>query len=271
MLRVLRPAGTRLLHTTTRALLGAAPGQPASAAAAAVARLKYDGDRPKLHLHLPGAAAGRAFTVNMARDLSHLLTQIEDEEKPAGGVGFVDVDGFRFARSTPLPDVLRPGATVEVNGQRYPLQLPTVEELSQPIVEGMQQMESELDKLHELKLVCDRAAQAHGNRLMWLGLVGLCAQWGLMMRLTWYEYSWDVMEPIAYFLSFGTGILGYIFYIATRKEYTFENLGGVTVTRRQRREYAKRGLDLGRYSDLQLSIQRAQEQLAFIREHRVRW
>ena len=26
-----------------------------------------------------------------------------------------------------------------------------------------------------------------------------------MMRLTWYEYSWDVMEPISYFISFGTG------------------------------------------------------------------
>lgn len=39
---------------------------------------------------------------------------------------------------------------------------------------------------------------------MWGGFFGLCAQWGLMMRLTWYEYSWDVMEPIAYFISFGT-------------------------------------------------------------------
>jgi hypothetical protein len=163
----------------------------------------------------------------------------------------------------------------------------------------------------------------HASRLMWAGFFGLCAQWGLMMRLTWYEYSWDVMEPISYFLSFGTphplppythtltcilgytlhghvcvyvceggcwasslslsharrhvgrvsmhvcmcvcgrgvsnprsdcvrerqsgtGILGYMFYVITRKDYTFENLGGTTTTRRQRAEYRRRGLELDR-------------------------
>jgi len=29
------------------------------------------------------------------------------------------------------------------------------------------------------------------------GLAALCVQWGLMARLTWWEYSWDVMEPIS--------------------------------------------------------------------------
>ena len=121
----------------------------------------------------------------------------------------------------------------------------------------------------------------HATRLMWGGFFGLCAQWGLMMRLTWYEYSWDVMEPISYFISFGTvsgrprlgpraahrvwyaimeprvpagtGILGYMFYVITRKDYTFENLGGTTTNRRQRLEYRKRGLDLDKYRFLSRS------------------
>lgn len=35
-----------------------------------------------------------------------------------------------------------------------------------------------------------------------------------------------------------------MFYVVTRKEYTFENLGGITSNRRQRLEYRRRGLDL---------------------------
>jgi len=126
-----------------------------------------------------------------------------------------------------------------------------IAELTRPIQEHLSQLTAEYTRLDQLKTLCDTNAERHGNRLMWAGLAGLCAEWGLMMRLTWYEYSWDVMEPIAYFLSFATGILGYMFYVATRRDYTFENLGGVTVTRRQQREYKRHGLSIDKYIQLQ--------------------
>lgn len=86
-----------------------------------------------------------------------------------------------------------------------------------------------------------------------------------MMRLTWFDYSWDVMEPIAYFLSFGTGILGYFFYIVTRQDYTYEALSGLTTTRRQRKEYAKAGLDVHRYRVLSESIAQLQSDIERIK------
>ena len=36
---------------------------------------------------------------------------------------------------------------------------------------------------------------------VWAGLTSQLALWGLLFRLTYYELSWDVMEPICFFTS----------------------------------------------------------------------
>ena len=28
-------------------------------------------------------------------------------------------------------------------------------------------------------------------------------QWSALARLTWWEYSWDIMEPVTYFITYG--------------------------------------------------------------------
>ena len=36
------------------------------------------------------------------------------------------------------------------------------------------------------------------------GILGyMCSLWGILFRLTWWEYSWDIMEPITYFITYG--------------------------------------------------------------------
>ena len=31
----------------------------------------------------------------------------------------------------------------------------------------------------------------------------MCLQFGILARLTWWEYSWDIMEPVTYFITYG--------------------------------------------------------------------
>jgi hypothetical protein len=71
-----------------------------------------------------------------------------------------------------------------------------------------------------------------------------------MARLTWWEFSWDVMEPISYFLTFGTSIIGYLFYVITKREYTFEILGEETYTRRQLKIYRRNNFDVQKYEEM---------------------
>ncbi len=42
-------------------------------------------------------------------------------------------------------------------------------------------------------------------------------QFGLLARLTWWEYSWDIMEPVTYFVGYGTTMAMYAYYVVTRQ------------------------------------------------------
>lgn len=42
-------------------------------------------------------------------------------------------------------------------------------------------------------------------------------QFGFLARLTWWEYSWDIMEPVTYFVTYGTAVLAYAYYVVTRQ------------------------------------------------------
>ena len=41
--------------------------------------------------------------------------------------------------------------------------------------------------------------------MLWGGMLGTVAVWGICFRLTFWELSWDVMEPVTYFIGSGLG------------------------------------------------------------------
>lgn len=49
--------------------------------------------------------------------------------------------------------------------------------------------------------------------MLWAGLLLLVVQWSLFLRLTFWELSWDVMEPISYFFSSLWGIVAYCYFL----------------------------------------------------------
>ena len=49
-----------------------------------------------------------------------------------------------------------------------------------------------------------RAKVAKKTAMVQYGILAfMAAQGGLMARLTYWEYSWDIMEPITFFLTYG--------------------------------------------------------------------
>ena len=57
------------------------------------------------------------------------------------------------------------------------------------------------------------AVRRRTNGLLWAGLALLVLQWGVFLRLTFFELSWDVMEPISYFFSSLWGIMAYAYFM----------------------------------------------------------
>ena len=52
--------------------------------------------------------------------------------------------------------------------------------------------------------ICEsKVASTHNNRT-YLALAAMSIQWGFLAQLTFVEFSWDLMEPITYFVTYGT-------------------------------------------------------------------
>ena len=60
-------------------------------------------------------------------------------------------------------------------------------------------------------------AKKHTNRMVWLGLGLMGIQAGVMARLTWFDYSWDIVEPISYYVSYSAVVGAYAYFVLTRK------------------------------------------------------
>lgn len=45
----------------------------------------------------------------------------------------------------------------------------------------------------------------------------MATQFGILARLTWWEYSWDIMEPVTYFITYGSAMAMYAYFVMTRQ------------------------------------------------------
>jgi len=67
------------------------------------------------------------------------------------------------------------------------------------------------------------SAESQARRKMLLGLVALCGNLGFIFMGTYHWYTWDIVEPIAFFLDLGTSILLMsLFFMGGRSEYSNE-------------------------------------------------
>ncbi|XP_012487700.1 calcium uniporter protein 5, mitochondrial [Gossypium raimondii] len=109
----------------------------------------------------------------------------------------------------------------------------------------------ELKRLQEKKEEIDVLAHKQVRRILWSGLGLIGAQYGLFFRLTFWEFSWDVMEPIAYFtIAIIVGI-GYAYFLFTSRDPTYQDLMKTLFLSRQRKLFKKHNFDVGRLKELQ--------------------
>lgn len=62
-----------------------------------------------------------------------------------------------------------------------------------------------------------KKAERRTTLAMWGGMAYMATQFGILARLTWWEYSWDIMEPVTYFITYGTAMGVYAYYLLTRQ------------------------------------------------------
>lgn len=108
----------------------------------------------------------------------------------------------------------------------------------------------ELKAMEAQKAEIDLAAGAQVRRELWCGLAYLVVQTAGFMRLTFWELSWDVMEPICFYVTSMYFMAGYAFFLRTKKEPSFEGFFESRFVAKQKRVMRARGFDLRRYEEL---------------------
>lgn len=92
----------------------------------------------------------------------------------------------------------------------------------------------------------------------------LAAQLAMIMRLTFVELSWDVMEPISYCLSVVTSLALYIFYVRYGEEYSSKAAVSHMIPAKVRR-YAPKNFDWEEYERVCCDLREREDALRRLR------
>ncbi|KAG2622758.1 hypothetical protein PVAP13_3KG002900, partial [Panicum virgatum] len=109
----------------------------------------------------------------------------------------------------------------------------------------------EFKQLQEKKGEIDKLAHKQVRRILWSGLGFFMCQVGLFFRLTFWEFSWDVTEPIAFFTTASGLLVGYAYFLVTSRDPTYQDFMERLFLSRQRKLCAGQKFDMERYLELQ--------------------
>lgn len=119
----------------------------------------------------------------------------------------------------------------------------------------------ELQELEKQKAVIDKKATTYVKRELYCGLAYLVVQTAAFMRLTFWELTWDVMEPICFYVTTSYFMAGYWFFLKTSKEPTFEGFFQSRFRVKQKRLIEKMKFDIKRYDELKKACWQSQKPL----------
>lgn len=112
------------------------------------------------------------------------------------------------------------------------------------------QLMKELQQMEEKKSAIDKKAESLVQRELWCGLGFFVIQTAAFMRLTFWELTWDVMEPICFYVTSFYCMAGYAFFLRTSKEPTYEGFFHSRFIAKQKKLMKLHKFDLQRYSEL---------------------
>ncbi|KAM1697735.1 hypothetical protein ACFX14_028956 [Malus domestica] len=137
--------------------------------------------------------------------------------------------------------LLHPNRVVELVRKAVPLSLTPEDD---PLWEELKQLQKKKEEI-------DVLAHKHVRRVLWFGLGVVLAQLGLFFRLTYWDFSWDVVEPLAYFTTTSYIGIGYAYFLITSRDPTYQDLMKRLFIRRQRKLIKRHNFDVEKFKEIQ--------------------
>ncbi|XP_075163617.1 mitochondrial calcium uniporter isoform X2 [Haematobia irritans] len=130
----------------------------------------------------------------------------------------------------------------------------------------LEDLKYQLAPLERQKSELSAQAERKTNIMTWVGLGLMSVQFGILARLTWWEYSWDIMEPVTYFVTYGTAMAMYAYYCITKTEYNIPEVKDRHYLLTLYKRAKKRNFDVETYNSLRRQIAEIEYDLRRLRD-----
>ncbi|XP_040558606.1 calcium uniporter protein, mitochondrial isoform X1 [Gallus gallus] len=213
----------------------------------------YQNGLPVISVNLPSRRERCQFTLKPISDsVGVFLQQLQAEDRGIDRVAIYSADGTRVASSTGIDLLLLDDFKLIINDITYHVRPPKRELLShenattlndvktlvqqlytalcieehqlnkeKELIGRLEELKEQLAPLEKVRLELSRKAEKRTTLVLWGGLAYMATQFGILARLTWWEYSWDIMEPVTYFITYGSAMAMYAYFVMTRQEYVY--------------------------------------------------
>jgi len=258
-------------------------------------RVRYEHGLAILSVPLPSRDENCLFTVRpITSTLGDFIDQLQAEDRGVDYAAVYSLEGERIAKTTAIDILFRTDFQLHINHQVYHVKVPEVSvehmqevsdvkntivklyralnveqfqiEQERQLLARLEHLRTEVSPLEKIKTELEQKAVKRVQVLTWLGLGLMGVQFGFLARLTWWEYSWDIMEPVTYFVGYASLMAMFAYYVVTKQEYTFPEVRDREYLLTMHREANKKRLDLERYNKLRNEIAQTEYDIARLRD-----
>jgi len=241
---------------------------------------------PQITIPLPSRNEKCVFSLKpISQNVGDFVDMLKFEDKGIDSVFIKNIDGVRIASKTSIQTLFDQEFDIFMNDNKYRVNPPKLESLSgeelkkisdvkylisqlydalniqdfhvqkeSQLVKELEDLKKELKPLEDQKQELEHFAEKRTSFMSWAGLGLMSIQFGVLARLTWWEYSWDIMEPVTYFVTYGTAVGAYAYFVLTKEEYLFNDAAKRTWLMSFHKKADKHRWDVERYNKLKKGI-----------------
>ncbi|KFO60479.1 hypothetical protein N302_14060, partial [Corvus brachyrhynchos] len=236
----------------------------------------YQNGLPVISVSLPSRRERCQFTLKPISDsVGVFLQQLRAEDRGIDRVAIYSADGTRVASSTGIDLLLLDDFKLIINDVTYHVRPPKRDRdfyllyCSVFLELGVQyshQLNKEKELIGRLEELKEQLAPLEKVRSFSVCLAYMATQFGILARLTWWEYSWDIMEPVTYFITYGSAMAMYAYFVMTRQEYVYPDARDRQYLLFFHKGAKKTRFDLEKYNQLKDAIAQAELDLKRLRD-----
>ncbi|KAM9192989.1 calcium uniporter regulatory subunit MCUb, mitochondrial isoform 2-T2 [Mergus octosetaceus] len=233
--------------------------------------INYRHGLPVITLTLPTRRERCQFAVKpMVATVGAFLKDVQREDKGIVKAEVFTTDGSKVSDATLMEVLLRNDFKLLINSTAYSVSPPVKEDhqirKERELLQKLDHLKEQLMPLEQMKAKIMDSADAKTSRLLWVGLALMSTQGGALAWLTWWVYSWDIMEPVTYFITYGSAMAFYAYFVLTKQDYLYPDVKDRQFLHYFYRKSKAKHFNVEQYNKLKEDVAEAEESLRRLRQ-----